>query len=99
MPPEDPKSLQRPNNIAHLDVRRGRSAAQYVDRATVEESKVMPLQGKPPFPVDDGFRVGDFEIHPKRLELVRDGNTTRLEPKVMAVLALLARRVGEVVTR
>lgn len=47
----------------------------------------------------DGFRVGRFEVHPKRLTLVRDGESVRLEPKVMAVLVYLAERAGDVVTR
>jgi TolB-like protein/DNA-binding winged helix-turn-helix (wHTH) protein/Tfp pilus assembly protein PilF len=110
MPSKDPEFRQRPSNIARLDIRRGKAGAPrdepcipqanpYVDRASVKETNVMPSQGKPPIHIDDGFRVGDFEVHPKRLALVRDGNTTRLEPKVMAVLVQLARRADEVVTR
>jgi TolB-like protein/DNA-binding winged helix-turn-helix (wHTH) protein/Tfp pilus assembly protein PilF len=59
----------------------------------------MSAEGRQPIAFDDGFRVGDFEVYPKRLALVRDGESIRLEPKVMAVLVHLAERAGEVVTR
>ncbi len=49
--------------------------------------------------LEEGFRVGRFEVHPKRLTLVADGESVRLEPKVMAVLVYLAERAGDVVTR
>ncbi len=59
----------------------------------------MARDGEQMISFDDGFRVGEFEVYPTRLALVRDGATQRVEPKVMAVLVHLARHAGEVVTR
>jgi TolB-like protein/DNA-binding winged helix-turn-helix (wHTH) protein/Tfp pilus assembly protein PilF len=59
----------------------------------------MGLEGERPIKFDDGFRVGDFEVYPTRLTLVKDGTTVRTEPKVMAVLVHLAQHAGQVVTR
>lgn len=47
----------------------------------------------------DALLIGDFEVDPATLEVRRDGHISRLEPKVMDVLLLLAGRAGEVVTR
>ncbi|MGB5251217.1 MAG: hypothetical protein WBN68_00630 [Sedimenticolaceae bacterium] len=47
----------------------------------------------------DALLIGDFEVDPAALEVRRDGHISRLEPKVMDVLLLLAGRAGEVVTR
>jgi TolB-like protein/DNA-binding winged helix-turn-helix (wHTH) protein/Tfp pilus assembly protein PilF len=106
---EGKRPFQRPNNIARLDVRRGQAAKDgepctppanpYVRRARIKETKVMLPQGEQTIKFDDGFRVGDFEVYPKRLSLVRDGTVSRVEPKVMAVLVHLAERANEVVTR
>jgi len=49
--------------------------------------------------LEGGFRLGDFEVYPMRLELVSGDKVVRLEFKVMAVLLYLAERAGEVVTR
>ena len=59
----------------------------------------MLLNADEPIAFDDGFRLGDVEVYPTRLAIVKNGATVRLEPKVMAVLVHLARRAGEVVTR
>ncbi len=59
----------------------------------------MEIEGGEPIQFDGGFRVGDFEVYPTRLALVKDGTTVRVEPKVMAVLVHLAQRAGQVVTR
>jgi DNA-binding winged helix-turn-helix (wHTH) protein len=45
------------------------------------------------------FWIGDWRVRPASGELVRNGQVTKLEPKVMAVLELLASRPGAVVTR
>lgn len=50
-------------------------------------------------PGDGGFQLGQFEVYPDRRTLVGPRGETRLEPKVMAVLELLARTPREVVTR
>ena len=47
----------------------------------------------------DVLLIGDFEVDPAALEVRRDGHSSRLEPKVMDVLLLLASHAGEVVTR
>jgi TolB-like protein/DNA-binding winged helix-turn-helix (wHTH) protein/Tfp pilus assembly protein PilF len=46
-----------------------------------------------------GFRIGEFDVHPDRRVIVGSGGETRIEPKVMAVLELLASTPREVVTR
>jgi TolB-like protein/DNA-binding winged helix-turn-helix (wHTH) protein/Flp pilus assembly protein TadD len=109
MSDKGPNGRPRFSNIARLDTRRGRrsareekpcieSAIPYVDSVGEGETKGMLSVGQP-IDFDVGFRVGDFEVYPKRLALVRDGHSVRLEPKVMAVLVHLARHAGEVVTR
>ena len=45
------------------------------------------------------FRIGATEIAPVTLELRREGAAGVIEPKVMQVLTLLARRPGEVTSR
>ena len=64
-----------------------------------EKNNMLTEEMDPPIDFDNGFRVGDFEVYPKRLALVRDNSTQRLEPKVMAVLVHLAQHADEVVTR
>ena len=53
--------------------------------------------------IDTGFIMANWEIRPRHGTLLRrDGHQSepvRIEPRVMAVLACLARHVGEVVTR
>src|SRR5262249_41580712 len=44
------------------------------------------------------FRVGDCVVDTDLDELVRAGETVTLEPRLMQVLAVLARRPGELVT-
>jgi DNA-binding winged helix-turn-helix (wHTH) protein/TolB-like protein len=56
----------------------------------------------PPW-TDSGFMLGDWEVRPRHGTLLqRDQGPSqqiRVEPRVMAVLACLARHVGDVVTR
>jgi TolB-like protein/DNA-binding winged helix-turn-helix (wHTH) protein/Tfp pilus assembly protein PilF len=59
----------------------------------------MSERGEGSIVFDDGFRVGEYLVYPRRLTLVKGDETVRLEPKVMAVLVHLARNAGEVVTR
>ena len=49
--------------------------------------------------MDSPFRLGDWIVRPQRDCIERDGDSVRLKPKAMAVLACLARAGGEVVTR
>jgi TolB-like protein/Flp pilus assembly protein TadD len=49
--------------------------------------------------LDQGFRLGDWEVKPRQFTLQRGEETHRLEPKVMAVLVCLAEHAGEPVTR
>jgi DNA-binding winged helix-turn-helix (wHTH) protein/tetratricopeptide (TPR) repeat protein len=46
-----------------------------------------------------GFKIGDFSIYPDRGEIHDSTGAQRVEPKVMEVLAFLADRAGEVVSR
>ncbi len=46
-----------------------------------------------------GFRVGECLIDSRQNLIVRGGNDTRVEPRVMDVLVCLASRAGEVVSR
>jgi DNA-binding winged helix-turn-helix (wHTH) protein/TolB-like protein/Tfp pilus assembly protein PilF len=46
---------------------------------------------------DTAFRVGAWHVHADRDEVSRDGQTVKLEPRVMRLLVLLASRAGEVV--
>ena len=48
---------------------------------------------------DEGFTVGDWAVDPSANELSRDGETTKLEPKVMRVLCVLAAQPGNVISR
>ncbi len=52
-----------------------------------------------PTKISDGFRLGDYEVHPLRSLLTKDGVERRVEPKVMAVLEELATAGGQVVSR
>jgi DNA-binding winged helix-turn-helix (wHTH) protein/TolB-like protein/cytochrome c-type biogenesis protein CcmH/NrfG len=45
------------------------------------------------------FRIGRWTVDPAMHQLSADGRTVRIEPKAMAVLQVLARRPGEVVSR
>ena len=47
----------------------------------------------------DPFRIGAFEVDPNTHVITRDGETTKLEPRAMALLLYLARRPGTVVGR
>jgi adenylate cyclase len=49
--------------------------------------------------VTGGFRIDDWTVEPALTQISRDGNTTRLEPRVMAVLEYLAQRPGRLVSR
>lgn len=44
------------------------------------------------------FRIGALLVQPERLTIVRDGQSTALEPRMMEVLIALAERAGEVVS-
>ncbi|BAV98884.1 winged helix-turn-helix domain-containing protein [Lysobacter enzymogenes] len=44
------------------------------------------------------FRIGALLVQPDRLAIVRDGQSTALEPRMMEVLIALAERAGEVVS-
>lgn len=47
----------------------------------------------------DGFLLGDCRVEPRALRVVRGGDSQRLEPRVMQVLLVLARRNGRTVSR
>lgn len=46
-----------------------------------------------------GFWVDDFWVQPELSEIVKDGKTVQLEPKVMALLELFASQPGKVFSR
>ena len=46
-----------------------------------------------------GFWIADWWVQPAHTEIVKDGKSVQLEPKVMALLELLASRPGEVFSR
>jgi Tol biopolymer transport system component/DNA-binding winged helix-turn-helix (wHTH) protein len=48
---------------------------------------------------DDAFRVAGWTVVPRAHELVRPGETVRIEPKPMEVLVYLAAHAGEAVAR
>lgn len=53
---------------------------------------------------DDGdrlrpFRVGEWQVWPERNELLRGGDSTRVQPRLIQVLRLLAAAAGRTVTR
>ncbi len=45
------------------------------------------------------FKVGDFTVAPSLNSISLNGTTNRVEPKAMQVLACLAERAGEVVSK
>lgn len=45
--------------------------------------------------MDTHFRIGDLQVFPDRLVVVRDGNEIKLEPRMMQVLVTLAEHAGE----
>ena len=47
----------------------------------------------------DPFRVGNFDVEPARNTVFLNGETFRLEPRIMEVLCLLAENAGDVVLR
>lgn len=47
----------------------------------------------------DDFRIADCVVRPSEHLIERDGQATRIEPRAMALLGLLAGRAGRVVTR
>lgn len=49
--------------------------------------------------LERGFRLGELRIAPQDGEISGPGSREQLDPKVMAVLVLLARHAGHVVTR
>ena len=50
------------------------------------------ITGKP-------YRIGRFDVFPNRHEIELNGQATKIEPRIMAVLNVLAGRPNEVVTR
>jgi Tol biopolymer transport system component/DNA-binding winged helix-turn-helix (wHTH) protein len=50
-------------------------------------------------PLADGFRIGEWTVLPRSLEITRPGETVHVEPKPMQVLTLLAAHASEPVTR
>src|SRR5688572_9096856 len=53
----------------------------------------------PPTPSNERLQVGDWTVQPALNQLSAAGKTVKLEPKAMAVLAYLANRPGQVVSR
>lgn len=49
--------------------------------------------------LSDGFRLGEWMVHPRSGVFKRSGHCAHVEPKVMDVLLCLARVAGEVATR
>jgi TolB-like protein/DNA-binding winged helix-turn-helix (wHTH) protein len=49
--------------------------------------------------VGEDFRIAEWRVEPRLNIVTRDGTTTRIEPKVMAVLVCLAQHAGEPVTK
>ena len=47
----------------------------------------------------EGFRLGDWRVHPSLHQLERDGDIARLEPKVMELLVILASRPRQIFTK
>jgi len=45
------------------------------------------------------FQIGDWRVDPDTCELEKDGNTVKIEPKVMQVLVYLAENAGQVASR
>lgn len=45
------------------------------------------------------FRIGEWLVEPSAGHLIKDGRSTKLEPKVMELLVYLARRPGRVLAR
>ena len=45
------------------------------------------------------FRLGETEVRPSTLELVRDSHAVTIEPKVMQALVAMARHLGQVTSR
>ena len=100
---EGNKDTPSRGSVARLSERRDRTNAGsqqngYVARVSTGGRTRMPDEDGAS-KLEEGFRLGDFAVYPKRLELVRGDKTVRLEYKVMAVLLYLAERADEVVTR
>ena len=47
----------------------------------------------------DGFRIGDWDVLPREGRIVRGAESTRVRPKAMDVLCVLAASPGKVVER
>ena len=47
----------------------------------------------------DAFRVGDWFVEPQLNNISKNGNTIRVEPKIMQVLVCLAKHANEVVSK
>ncbi len=59
----------------------------------------MPLEPDRVPDAGDEFDLGGWRVQPSLNRLARDGSTVRLEPKMMDVLAVLARHAGRVVSK
>jgi adenylate cyclase len=58
-----------------------------------------PFEGRPWMTLDNDFRLGDWVIRPHTNTVVGPEGETHVEPKAMQVLALLAHRAGQVVSK
>ncbi|MGQ0751398.1 MAG: winged helix-turn-helix domain-containing protein [Betaproteobacteria bacterium] len=65
-------------------------------RPTIVSTSTISHEASAAQPVS---RIGEWSVRPAANELGRNGDTLRLEPKVMEVLMLLAEHAGEVVSR
>src|ERR1700722_8658302 len=77
--------------------RRGVCSARY----TVHPAELYPrhVAGHPMTGIHHrALRIGDWRVDPAIDEISRDGNTIKLEPRAMRVLACLAAHAGQVVT-
>jgi len=59
---------------------------------TVDDADAATLES-------DGFLLGRCRVEPRALRVMRDGDSLRLEPRMMQVLLALARRDGRTVSR
>lgn len=49
--------------------------------------------------LEQGFQLGDIRVEPRNGQILRDGERLDVEPKVLALLCLLARTPGEAVSK
>ncbi len=71
-----------------------------VELATSETSSIPPRLRSVGMSLPTGkFRVGEYEVEPRTLQVRRQGQSFTLEPKVMGVLVDLAGSAGETRTK